>query len=183
MKRLLNNPAVWGIGAVLIFIVGFFLIRDWKNRIAREALLKEQLKATTTALLSAEDSMARVRAKTDTIVQIVNRVVPDYSRQRERVDTLEVVDTLRVDSIPPNHVVVPIEFVRAADSLKITLVQLEAQVRVDRIATDSVINLFRTENQALRDLNRVQRGGGTLNALKWMGVGGGVVALAVAVLK
>lgn len=173
---------VWGVLVLVAVLVGWLAFRARDERIRAEALLQDRIAATEQQLGIARDSLRSARAKTDTIVRIVNRTVTEYRDQRARVDTLKRTDTLRIDSIPPGHVVVPIEYVRSADSLAIALPLLEARIRIERIAADSLSKIQQTEILALKDLNRVTRGSWTTK-LKWAGVGAGLALGAVTVFR
>lgn len=129
--------------------------------------------------------MAAERARTDSVLAAAPKVITRYREARARVDTVPGegrVDTLRVDTIPPNHVVVPIEFVRSADSLAVMVDLLSARIRTERLASDSLLKLQAIEIADLKRLNQIQRGSWTTK-LKWAGVGAGLAIGAVTVLR
>ena len=175
---------VWAAAAFAVFLTFVFLIRDWRDRIRKQAVLEQTIKQLETRALIAEVALRTERVKTDSIVYVtITKTVPAYDSARVKVDTAAVADTARTELIPPGHVVVPIEFVRAADETKNALLQLEARIRVERIAADSLDVLRVAEIQALKDLNQVQRGGGVLSTLTKTGIGVGIGVLVTLLLK
>lgn len=168
---LLSKPALF-VGVLALGIPAFMLwskARD--NRIYRERAAEEKIAKVEAELVFARDSLATAQARTDTVVKTVRVATAGYAIQRVRVDTLRV-PTGAPEIIPPGHVVVPIEFVRSADSMAVAIQALLLSAARERIASDSVIALQRIEIEQLKI--QLKAGPGLQSKLKHVGVGAAI---------
>lgn len=124
---------------------GMLWVKTRDGRLKREAIAEERVQALEAELVFAKDSLVSVKARTDTVREVVRVATAGYTTQRARVDTIT-----RNVNIPEGMVVVPIEFVRSADSLAVVVQTLLLAAARERVASDSVIALQRLEIAQLK---------------------------------
>lgn len=179
-------------GAIVILLVVWLYSRSRDERIRREAVAKAEV-----AKLSAEraradtlntllrDSLRTAQARTDTVRITTTAAAKSYERERSKVDTAAP----QPAGVPEGHVIVPVSYVQAADSLAALVPTLTAALDSERAVSERRINALIRTDSLTRAINRqlqIQLEATkprTSDKLKWAMIGGGVALGAVAIFK
>lgn len=169
---LLSKPALFAGAVIVVLGVGTLWVKARDNRLKREAIAAEKVAQLEAELVFAKDSLVSVKARTDTVEKRVLVAVGSYATQRARVDTIP-----RNVYIPEGMVVVPIEYVRSADSLAVVVQQLLLAAAQERVASDSVIALQRLEIAQLKVV--IKAGPGLQRRAKDVAIGAALAGAAI----
>jgi hypothetical protein len=190
---MIPRKAYWIGGGVVALILAISLWFAAHNaRIRREAvakaaterLVKERQRVDSVNVV-LRDSLRIERVRTDTVKIVITAAAENYQRERGKVDLAAP----QPAGVPAGHVVVPVSYVQAADSVAKLVPVLTNRIESERITYEARIDgLVRADSlsRAINEQLRIQikaAGPGVTGRLKWAGVGALVTLGAVAILK
>lgn len=186
-----GRPAIFAGGVLLVALLAAWWLRAHDARVRREAIAAERVEALEAArvrqdsVIAAKDSaLAVAQAATDTVTIYAAHAGGNYQRERARVNTAAP----QPAGIPAGSVVVPVSFVRAADSMAVAIPQLLAAMASERAASeariaagDSLRVLLEEEVRQLKIVINASRPSAT-DRIKWAALGAGIMAAGALVL-